>query len=73
MAGRRNTDKEQYWRQRLHAWQDSGLSVNEFCVLMQMSDPSFYAWKRNLQPTPALGHHHAGHHRRHARACRPLR
>lgn len=54
MAGRRNTDKEQYWRQRLHAWQDSGLSVKAFCVQQQLSEPSFYAWKRKLQPPPAL-------------------
>ncbi len=50
MARRRNVAKEQRWRQVLEAWQQSGLSVRAFCAQHQVSEPSFYTWKRNLQP-----------------------
>ncbi len=50
MARRRNADKEQYWRQVLQAWQDSGLSVRAFCAQQGVNEPSFYCWRRNLRP-----------------------
>ena len=51
MAGRRagrDPAKEQFWRQMVRCWQDSGLSVRVFCNRRAISEPSFYAWRRIL-------------------------
>lgn len=45
----RDPRKEQHWRQLLHRWQHSGLSVAAFCRRHRLSLPSFYAWRRTLQ------------------------
>jgi hypothetical protein len=38
------------WRQRLQRLERSGLSVVAFCAKEGVSVPSFYAWRRRLQP-----------------------
>ena len=51
MAGRRwrrDGDKERTWRRRVRDWRRSGLSVREFCDWQALSEPSFYAWRREL-------------------------
>lgn len=48
MARGRSSEKEQFWRDTLHHWQRSGLSVSEFCRRHRLSPPSFYAWRRIL-------------------------
>jgi hypothetical protein len=40
--------KEQQWRRRLKEWRSSGLSVRFFCGRHRLSEPSFYAWRREL-------------------------
>jgi hypothetical protein len=45
----RDEHKELYWRQRIRDWQGSGLSIRSFCVRRSLSQPSFYAWRRELQ------------------------
>jgi len=40
--------KERAWRQRLAAWQKSGLTARDFCRKHSLSEPSFYAWRRVL-------------------------
>ena len=45
----RDERKEQHWRQRIHDWQGSGLSIRDFCARRGLSQPSFYAWRRELQ------------------------
>ena|ERR1700674_1344169 len=45
----RDERKEQHWRQRLRDWQASGLSVRAFCARRGLNQPSFYAWRRELQ------------------------
>jgi hypothetical protein len=62
MAGvhgpQRNADKERFWRGCLARWRGSRLSVREFCRREALSEPSFYAWRRELarreasQPLP---------------------
>lgn len=47
-----NTHKHEQWRQRLHQWQDSGLSVRAFCRQHQLSEPAFHWWRRRLQEAP---------------------
>jgi hypothetical protein len=45
---RRDRGKERTWRRRLREWRHSGLSVREFCDGRGLSEPSFYAWRREL-------------------------
>lgn len=40
--------KEAYWRKVLNRFAASGLSVREFCRREQLSEPSFYAWRRTI-------------------------
>ena len=65
MAGvhgpRRDAGKERFWRACLARWRRSRLSVREFCRREALSEPLFYAWRREvarreageIQPTPA--------------------
>jgi hypothetical protein len=45
----RDQRKEQHWREHIRDWQASGLCVRVFCVRRGLSQPSFYAWRRELQ------------------------
>jgi hypothetical protein len=53
--------KQQQWLQRILRWQGSHLSVRDYCDRLQLSEASFYAWKRTLQrrgllaDTPGIG------------------
>jgi hypothetical protein len=49
----RDPRKEQQWRRWIHQWQHSDLTVRAFCELHQLSQPSFYAWRRVLQQRDA--------------------
>jgi hypothetical protein len=55
--GRRKSEREQFWRKTLAAWEKSGQSVRAFCAGRRLSEPSFYAWRRTLRecagPRPA--------------------
>ena len=44
----RNPDKEQFWRDVMTRWRDSGLTVRAFCRRQRLSEPSFYGWRREL-------------------------
>lgn len=48
MAQVLNTPKELWWLERIRRWQKSQLSVRLFCRRQQLSEPSFYAWRRTL-------------------------
>jgi hypothetical protein len=45
---RREGAKEKFWRRTLREFADSEQSVREFCRVRQLSEPSFYAWRRTL-------------------------
>lgn len=45
---RRDPAKEKYWRRLLRQWRHSGLSGRDFCVEQRLSQPSFYAWRREI-------------------------
>lgn len=45
---RRPGDKERFWRGLLRQWRGSGMSVRDFCAEQEVSEPSFYAWRRTL-------------------------
>ena len=55
---RRDPAKELFWRQMLRQWQTSGLSVREFCTQQQVSQASFYFWRRIIaQRDQQAGNH----------------
>jgi hypothetical protein len=49
----RDPRKERQWRAWIQQWQRSGLSVRAFCARQQLSEPSFYFWRRLLQQRQA--------------------
>ena len=49
MANRmRSVGKERLWREQVSSWQRSGLTIREYCLQHQLSEPNFYAWRREL-------------------------
>jgi hypothetical protein len=47
-TGRRDPAKERHWRRIVRDWRRSGLSARDFCDWQVLSEPSFYAWRREL-------------------------
>ena len=45
--------KEEHWRRLIQLWKNSGLSVRAFCARHQITQASFYAWRRELQQRDA--------------------
>ena len=45
---RRDRAKEQHWRRVVRDWRRSRLSIREFCDWQELSEGSFYAWRREL-------------------------
>ena len=45
---RRSPERERFWREAVAGHEKSGLSVRAFCVERELSEPSFYAWRREL-------------------------
>jgi hypothetical protein len=45
---RQSSQAEQAWRDRIAKWRASGQSVRVFCAEHQLSEPSFYSWRRIL-------------------------
>ena len=50
---RTDPELERTWRGRIAAWAGSGLSGREFCRSRGLSEPSFYAWRRELRARDA--------------------
>lgn len=44
----RDPRKERFWRQVIKRWLQSGSSARAFCLQNNLSEPSFYAWRRIL-------------------------
>jgi hypothetical protein len=49
----RDPRKEQQWRRLIQLWKNSGLSVQAFCSRHNITQPSFYAWRRELRQRDA--------------------
>jgi len=43
--------KADAWRQRIQEWRRSGLSVGAYCARAGVSEPTFYAWRRQVEPS----------------------
>lgn len=46
---RRDDEKERFWRKTIRRQRRSGRSVRGFCRDEALSEPSFYAWRRELK------------------------
>src|ERR1700678_701052 len=44
----RDSGKERFWRRLLKLWRRGGQRVRDFCAEHQVSEPSFYFWRRML-------------------------
>ena len=49
----RSVKKEAYWRGLVDAQRQGGSAVRTFCRRKGISEPSFYAWRRELQQRDA--------------------
>jgi hypothetical protein len=45
---KKNAEKESYWRDVVKRQARSGLSVRRFCAEQEISEPSFYGWRKKL-------------------------
>ena len=50
--GRSSIEKEEFWRFVLSEQSGSGQSVREFCRQEDVSEASFYQWRKKLGRTP---------------------
>jgi hypothetical protein len=44
----RNGAKERSWRGLIQQWRHSGMTIRDFCVEHEVSEPSFFAWRRTI-------------------------
>ena len=49
MARHADPRKQEHWLQHIRRWQQSRFTVREFCKRHQLSEPSFYSWRRLLR------------------------
>jgi transposase len=45
---RRRADREQFWRDTITAWKESGQSVRAFCAARGVAEATFFARRREL-------------------------
>jgi transposase-like protein len=53
----RSGGKERFWRTMVRQWRRSGQTARAFCVAHDLSEPSFYAWRRTLAQRDAEAVH----------------
>jgi hypothetical protein len=44
----RDRQRERFWRKAMSAWRASGLSVHQYCLRHELTESSFYSWRREL-------------------------
>ena len=49
MVTKKSREKELRWREIVNRQAESGLSIREFCAKEEVSQPSFYAWRRKFR------------------------
>src|SRR4051794_23906374 len=49
MAQRLDTARQAHWLELIRRWQQSEVAVREFCRRQQISEASFYSWRRVLR------------------------
>lgn len=58
---KRSAEKERFWRSMVEQQGRGSLSVRAFCRQQELSEASFYAWRRELQKRDAAQGADAGH------------
>lgn len=53
--GQRDPKREQFWRRTIEACARSGDTIRGFCAARGLSEPSFYAWRRELRRRDGQG------------------
>jgi hypothetical protein len=54
--GERDRQKEGQWRRLLRQWRRGGQTVRDFCRERQVSEPSFYSWRRTIAQRDRQAH-----------------
>ena len=54
MAGSTNVGRGSYWRSVFEQYADSGLSIRRFCQEKDISQSTFFAWRKKLNRGPSL-------------------
>lgn len=49
---KRSYRSKEQWRQLIHAFETSDLSVDEFCAQNHLKYTTFHKWRKRLQPAP---------------------
>ena len=44
----RDSEKQRFWQGAVRRWRESGKSIRDYCRENALSEPSFYAWRREL-------------------------
>ena len=44
-----SSEKEEFWRESVSVWKESGLSARQFCSQEDLGYQSFLSWKRRLR------------------------
>lgn len=57
---KRSASKEELWRLLVEQQRRSGLGIRAFCQQKAISEPSFYAWRKELQKRDAGSRANAG-------------
>lgn len=57
MAQRPDLGKERRWLDLVRQWQESRLSIRQFCGRRRLSEPTFYAWRRVLRQRGLIDKH----------------
>ena len=47
--GKNTENREGYWRERVAAHERSGLSVKQFCKQQEITEQTFYVWRKRLR------------------------
>ena len=51
--GKNTENREEYWQERVAAYARRGLSVKQFCEQQQITEQTFYVWRKRLRkPEP---------------------
>ena len=49
IVGKNVAAREDYWRERIAAQERSGLTVAQFCREQELTEQSFYLWRKRLR------------------------
>jgi hypothetical protein len=56
-SSQQRSSKERFWERMIRQWRNSGLSVRDFCAEKDLTEPSFYAWRRTIAQRDAAAVH----------------